>query len=287
MRKSDFTITQQQVAWRLKFSKLIYVNQCEHLHGIYSMLPDEHEWLFDTGESLLAQVEQGAPSTILYSSLMEDAYALSLALAWKAREMTIAAVWALNQRYLPTAAVAARAALESTSVSIDLAMKHAAMKNKLIALQASGQNGGAEAFDLLKKFEDETVKATWGRRGDTIEKHIRAKNVLSYRDSVLKDAGDNPTFGPEILEMHRHVYDLLSSMAHPSADGHQVYWRFSTVDSSGPSTRVKLAARADFREPFQAERIDAVLWALGWSVAHVIRAWQVLEQERLEAAAGL
>ena len=56
-RRSDFTITQPPALDVLRYSKLAYVAQTQHLYDIYSMLPDRHLWRYDNYESIPVPAE--------------------------------------------------------------------------------------------------------------------------------------------------------------------------------------------------------------------------------------
>jgi hypothetical protein len=80
--------------------------------------------------------------------------------------------------------------------------------------------------------------------------------------------------------MRPEVYSLLSNVAHPSADGNQVFWRVDGVVDLEPSMLVPLASRPDFRDAHVQPVLDAVLWALGWASQSAVSTWVDMSADR-------
>lgn len=284
MRRSDFHIVQEQARQRVRYSRSTYVQQCQHLYGIYSMLPDEAAWLYDTGESLVAQLEHRPEPGLLYASIVGDIRALCLTLAWKCREATAASVVALNQRAISAAAMTARGALEAATASIDQLARLAS------AQQAILKSGHAQEVILteLNRLETKNIRSIWGRKGGTFKADVNANHFFDHQRSILKFAAGNEVYGPEIVELHGEVYATLCSMAHPSADGHQAYWVLPEGNDPPIDTvEIGLQSRPDLRTSYATTLLESILWALGWSAAHATRAWQEAERQHLEAVAAL
>lgn len=279
MRKGDFTISQPQAAFRVQVTNSEYVGQCRDLYGIYSMLPEHGSWSYDTGESLLRQLEDGADMAILWAALVEDLAALTLALAWKCREATALSVLALNQRALSAAAMTARGAFEAATAAIDHRVRLTVAKAKFA--EAGSQQ---KLFELLNGLENGSIRGLWGRKGGVFNGEVNSYHFFDHQRSVLKYAAQNRQFGPEIVKNHEMVYESLCSMAHPSADGHLPYmvlpWATEPPEST---THIPLVGVPDFRNHHTAVLMESVLWALGWSAAHSCRAWELAEEDRLEA----
>jgi hypothetical protein len=80
--------------------------------------------------------------------------------------------------------------------------------------------------------------------------------------------------------MHSVVYATLCSMAHPSADGHQLYWSPPAEHGLNVTAHIGLSSTPDLRDPHSSAMLEVVLWALGWAATHAGRAVELLEQER-------
>ena len=251
------------------------------------MLPEAGSWRYDTGESLVAQLEHHPDPGLLYAAIVGDIRALCLTLAWKCREATAASVIALNSRALSASAMTARGALEAGTAAIDQLVRLSAAQ-KAIRESADPQRTAAAE---LQRLETKSIRSIWGRKGGAFKAEVNANHFYDHQRNVLKYAEQNTAYGPEIVQMHGEVYDTLCSMAHPSADGHQPYWSMpGDPDVEQPITttvEVGLASRADLRTPFATVLVESILWALGWTAAHSTRAWQEAERMYNEAVAAL
>lgn len=70
---------------------------------------------------------------------------------------------------------------------------------------------------------------------------------------------------------------MLCSMAHPSADGHQYFWRLpeEAAGSTGQGpTWITMSSTPDLRPEHLRGQLTAILWALGWATVHSVRAYQ-------------
>lgn len=287
MKKSDFRILQQQCVERIRTSRYYFIRTCAVMPEVFEGLPERHEWKFDTGSSLVqsmqAESERGGSAGLAHLdlALLEDLEALTVVHAWKVQEATASAVWCLNNRYLASAAMAARGAFEAATASTDLHIKWMKMRDQVNALGGLGAPGSLE---LVGTFENKTLRALWGRRSADEEPTHKAINIMSHIGDLGKRLGDTPGPTAEIKTMHAEVYNLLSGVAHPSADGNQVFWRVDAAVDLEPSMLVPLNSRSDFRNHHVRPVVDAVLWALGWSSQSSVSAWKGMGSDRQEAS---
>jgi hypothetical protein len=259
----------------LRYSKLAYIAQSQHLYGIYSMLPDRHLWRYDNYESIPVPAEDDpgglhAYGLELYEACLRDLTAAVLGLAWKARECTAVSVQALNQRRLSASAAAARAAFEAATAAID----HVVRLQKTRRQYRMSKDFGA----LIQRLDESSTRGLWGRKGVT-EGDIKANHFLKHQESVLKFAGPAHE---EIQEWHPVVYDMLCNMTHPSADGHQQFWHLpkGPPPVSGAPVWIEMSSEPDLRPAYLQRQLKCVLWALGWSCAHSVRAYDLCVEEQ-------
>jgi hypothetical protein len=248
---------------------LVYVDQARDLFGIFKMLPDSHLWRYDTAESLQHLVENidedSALVATVYGACLNDVTATVLGLAWKARECAATSVKALNARRVAASAACARAGFEAATAAID----HVVMWSK--ALKQSERDHDLVA--LFTAMEASSIRGLWGRKG-ILEGDHKANHFLNHQRSVLKFAGAEHE---EIREYHPQVYDVLCNIAHPSAEGHQYFWRIP--DAASPvgdaPTLVEMSSDPDLRPQHLQLQLVSILWALGWSAAHAVRAYDL------------
>jgi hypothetical protein len=282
MKKSDFRILQQQCVERIRTSRHHFIRTCAFMPEVFEALRETHAWKFDTGDSLLQSMQADSEPgwAHLDLALLEDLEALTIVHAWKVQEATASAVWCLNNRRLASAAMAARGAFEAATASTDVRIKWMKMRDEV---NARGGLGAPGTNDLVQNFENKTVRALWGRRRADDESTHKAINIMSHIGDLSKRLGNTPGPTAEIKAMHPKVYSLLSGVAHPSADGNQVFWRVDAVVDLEPSMLVPLNARSDFRDAHVRPVVDAVLWALGWSSQSSVGDWKSMSEDRQEA----
>ncbi len=274
MRHGDFAIAEREASLKIRFAKSHYVKTCGFLYAVYAQLPETAVWQYDNPESLGRKVNETSNPAILWTSILDDLYALGLTLGWKAREATHWSVQALNSRALSSAAMTARGAFEAATAAIDHVARLQKVKSDLAASTSLSRQ-----IEILSRFERTSVRGIWGRKGGLVTSETNANHFLDHQRSVLEYAKD-AVAGPEIVAMHSVVYATLCSMAHPSADGHQVYWIPPAEHDVDVTWHIGLSSTPDLREPHSSAMLEVVLWALGWAATHSVRAVELLEEER-------
>lgn len=236
--------------------------------------PGYRGWEYDNPESLERKINETSDPALLWTSVLDDVSALGLTPGWKTREATRWAVQALSERALSSAAMTARGAFEAATAAIDHVVRLRKVKE-----QVAKANTFERRMEVLTRFERVSVKAIWDRRGGIVQSETSANHFNDHQRSVLEYA-KNEIGGEETASLHPEVYPTLCSMAHPSADGHQVYWTAPDTDDVSVTWPVLLSSTPDLRRPHSGAMLEIVLWALGWSATHAARAVQLLEKER-------
>ena len=271
------------------FSNPLFKQICEsHRHDffapynqigeVYQLLPQEHLWRFDTEYSIIALSEDASIPELqshineVSNAYMNDLRVTILGLGWKCEELTANAINSINKGHYLSAAVLARSILEATVVS-------ASLYARLCEADAQIKQTG-DFVKFLQNLHENTRKILWGRRYKTRVPTIQTSNILSHMETYKKlkimEASSDKYFDD--------VYEFLSNVAHPSADGHQFFWQIlnnSYENESKPHwIQLRNSNRSDLE--YLEQFIFSIGWSLTFSAAKITRIWDLIKDFEFE-----
>jgi hypothetical protein len=277
-KKYDYLITNPRFRSHCESNYQNFFAPYSSLYEIYEMLPKEHLWRFDTEYSIIPLSEEPSREEFeshfneVSNAYMNDFRAAVLCLAWKSEELTVSAVQAINQENYLSASILARAALEAT-------VGASVLYFRLCSADKDSRQSG-DSIKYLNSLHENSRRILWGRKKINEAPVIPASNIMNQFETFKKHA-----FAEPLTEKYfDQVYEFLSNIAHPSADGHQIFWKTQNLDYENNSMPhwIELSNKNSNQSLELDKYIFSIAWALTYSSAKLTRIWQLLDDLELK-----
>jgi hypothetical protein len=258
---------------RLLPSEDIAINSIEKtigwLNDLVSRIPSRYGWRFRTATAFVAELHQIAPSSanpilainrLYWIDMLKTCEAYSIMSTWRTVELARSCVRSLELGDLVSAALPARAGLESTRQYVDTARKISATLEQNLAIDLTR--------DVLasKELEIFLVKTVFASRRKGDEEIYKATNIVTIVDNISKVIGQ---------EFVKPTYEELCELAHPNFLGRSVY----VLES-----KAGLRAGDEIRTIGIGEGtvawgvIQTIVRALSWSCGTHVTAYDLMSQ---------
>ena len=277
-QKQDFVITNSNFRKICESNYLEFNAPFNSLYQVFELIPHDYLWRYDTEFSIVPlSTESNIEDYEIHSNEVANAFlndlrASIIGLAWKCEELTVEAIHSVNKGYLISASILARSILEAAVVSVSLF-------TRLCDAEAEFRKTG-DSVKFMESLHENTRKVLWGRRLNSQKPIIQSSNILSHietfkRVSILEPSTD---------KHFNKVYEFLSNVSHPSADGHQLFWRIEDNDYENSSMphwiEMRNANRNDLEviEPY----VFSIAWAITYATSKITRIWNLLEDFEIQ-----
>jgi hypothetical protein len=258
---------------RLLPSEDIAINSIEHtiawLNDLARRVPSKYGWRFRTSEAFLAELQEITSSTenpfldinrLYWTDTLKTCEAYSLMCTWRIVELARSCVRSLSSGDLVSAALAARAGLESTCQYVDTARTISATLEKIPRVDL---NKDIVASKDLETFLVRTVFAS-RRTGD--EEIYKPTNIITIVDKVSKVMGQ---------EHVKSTYEELCELAHPNFLGRSVYV-IDWAPGSRPGDETRTIGVGE--GPTGLGITQTIVRALSWSCGTHVTAFRLMSQ---------
>lgn len=277
-QKHDFIFTNPLFRQTCESYRHDFFAPYDQIGNVYQLLSQEYLWRYDTEHSIIP-LQEDAEIPELQSHLnevsnayMNDLRATILGLAWKCEELTVNAISAVNKGNYISACTLSRSVLEATVVA-------ASLYARLCDSDAQIKRTGDFAV-FLHNLHDNTRKILWGRRFKTRVPTIQTSNILSHMETYNKlkvlESSSNKYFDD--------VYEFLSNVAHPSADGHQFFWSLpdNTYENDSKPHWIQMRNQNRSDLEYLKQFLFSIAWSLTFSAAKVTRIWDLVKDFEFE-----
>ena len=234
----------------------------EHIAQFYAMIsqmPQRFEWSLLSAEQfaevIKATRESGASQDALvrrwWDDMLNQCQAFSLLTSWRVFDLTRTTVWSLRRGEILSAALSARAALETVA---NYSWFQSLVRPRFNAVVVSG-----DKHIILQEIEVELLRTLFASRQNSAEDFYKPLNIVTKIQNITKKMQQT-----ELLPN----YELLCEVVHPNMIGSFLY---SVEDGE------KMIISRDIGHSSKVV-LPSVLYAVSWSSATLMLSAAALHQ---------